>query len=282
MNDYYAILGIAADANAKEIKRAYRTLARRFHPDRNKAVDAEERFKAIGAAYAVLGDPARRQRYDAELAGAQSAIHTQMNGDQMSMDSELFEAVFRQIFGGAEQAPDDELRSQPYRRGNASSSTTEIELSLEEAHAGVIRILTLTEPLASGTRSQQIRIPAGARDGQILRIPGLANRAPPLRVRVRVAPHPLYEWQHEQLVRRLDLTPWEASLGAVLPVDTLAGRVMLRIPAGTRAGQTLRIAGKGFAGADLMVRIAVDAPAPMTDEQRRAYDALRRSFEQCA
>lgn len=304
MKDYYAILGVDPVADADAIKRAYRTLARRYHPDRNKAAEAEERFKEVGEAYAVLSDPEQRQQYDrARQLGAGAGFRGGFSADAdgVEIDSELFNEIFSRIFRGeatrghgaepfgADPFGADLFGGPPHGFAGAGmrpdaqqeSPAIDLELSLEEAHAGTLRTLAVADPVSGETLTRRVRIPAGARPGQIVRIP-LAPGRPPLRVRVRWAPHADYVWEGDQLVRNLMITPWEAALGTTVTLDTLAGRVALRVPPGSDAGRTLRVAGKGLAGGDLLVRIAVRAPAATTGEQRRAYEALQRSFEQYA
>lgn len=307
--DYYATLGVPRTASAAEIKKAFRSLARKHHPD--VAADkqsAEGKFKEINEAYQVLGDPEKRKKYDALGADWQSGVpfggqprHTAYRGDgRGGMPEEFhfhgtgFSDFFEQFFSGGgrrgfagEAGPfEGAPRS---RRGDDLES--DILVTLDEAMHGTIRTITLqsTDPRTgkSDSRSFQVRIPAGIANGKRIRVPGHgssgAGGADPgdLYLRVRHAAHPDFHTRGHDVYRDLDLTPWEAVLGAEISVGTLDGDIRLRIQPGTEAGHTLRVRGRGLPTGkpdirgDLLVVVHVRLPTTLSDEERTAWEQLR-------
>jgi curved DNA-binding protein len=275
--DYYQILGLTRTAEAAEIKRAYRKLARKYHPDVSKEKNAEEKFKELQEAYEVLKDPEKRAAYD-QLGRnyrpgqqfrpppdwAQRFGHS--GGGRFS-EADGFSDFFSSLFGmsGAEAAPEAEAGY--------------LDVTLEEAFAGARRRVSLSEN--GRARLVDVQIPAGVADGQALRIPGSGQRAA-LIFRVRLRPHPLYSVQGRDVQIELPLAPWEAALGTKVAVPTLGGTVELTIPAGSQSGQRLRLRGRGFPGTpkgDQLVSIKLVTPAAQSAQAREAYERMKRDFD---
>lgn len=289
--DYYQIMGLERGVSADDIKRAYRRLARKFHPDVSKEPRAEERFKEIGEAYEVLKDPEKRAAYDQlgtgwhpgedftpppnwSAAGRQSARFT---------DHAAFSDFFESLFGSTRRS----AAAGP-RRGEDQSAR--IELTIEEAFNGVTRAIDLTSPqfAADGSatvvrRTLQVKIPPGVLPGQHIRLagqgpPGLSGGRPgDLYLEIQLAPHPRFTLEGRNVYLTLPLAPWEAALGARLKVPTLAGAVELKVPEGSQSGQKLRLKGRGFPGTppgDQYVTLQIVNPKVDTDRARELYRAL--------
>jgi len=283
--DYYAVLGVARTATEDEIKKAYRRLARKYHPDVNPGdATAEEKFKEVREAYDVLSDPAKRQRYD-QLgahwkAGAEFTPPPGWEGVRVDL-SDLFgdrrgpggfSDFFTMVFGGRRGA---RAGAGFAMRGQDVEAT--VDLSLEEAHRGTVRTFTLrttagcltcggtgekehrTCPTCRGTgtvtrlAAREVTLPEGVHDGTTLRLAGQGEpgtgKAPPgdLVLHVRLRPHPLFSVLGESDVQlELPVAPWEAALGAKVRVPTITGAVDMTIPAGTQSGRRLRLRGQGL------------------------------------
>jgi curved DNA-binding protein len=287
--DYYQILGVKRGASTDEVKRAYRKLARKYHPDVSKEPGAEERFKSISMAYEVLGNPEKRKAYD-QLGSYQPGQNFKpppdweqrygVAGDFSGMSfSELFEQIFSGLGStqrGSGFPPDD-----PTRRGGVPAFQAEVEISLEEASAGAERIFEIDG------RKIRIRIPKGAQDGQKLRVPVRARRGwgrtggGDLQITVRLLPHPLFRPVGDHLEMDLPLTPAEAVLGTEVEIPTFAGRVRLRVPPATSSGRSFRLEKKGMMKptgtlGDLWVRAKIVVEKPHSDRERKLYEELLR------
>lgn len=248
--DFYQTLGVSRDARPEEIKKAYRRLARTYHPDVSKAPDAEERFKKISQAYEVLSDPEKRRAYD--------ALGSRRPGERFDPPPEWASSFGFQPADGAEGLDLGSFfelfgfgsggrRRSAFREAPAADvDAGEIEISLEEAHRGAARRLALPH----GT--VQVKIPPGAQDGQTLRLRGQApsglgrEKRGDLILRVRVRPHALFALEGHDLVLRLPVYPWELALGTEVEVPTLDGKVRLKIPPASRAGRRMRLSGRGL------------------------------------
>ena len=300
--DYYAVLGVQRGASDDEIKKAYRKLARKFHPDLNPGDKAaEDQFKQLQAAYDVLSNPEDRKLYDeygenwrAVKAGAaapppppgweraEGAPRGRAGGfDFNDFDFGRFSTggaggfdIFEEMFGGA--------RDRGPRRGRGHDIEAELELSLEEAHHGGRRTLQM-----QGAEPIEVNIPAGMRDGSIIRLAGQggagANGSEPgdLYLHIRLLPHPVFTLKGDDLELELSIAPWEAVLGGSVEVPTIDGKVELKVPAGAKAGQRLRLRGQGLnkrkgGRGDEFVRLKVVVPKEVSAEERRLYEELKR------
>jgi curved DNA-binding protein len=275
--DYYEILGLTRGAGADEVKRAYRKLARKFHPDVSKEKNAENRFKEVQEAYEVLRDPEKRAAYD--QLGRDYRTGQQFrpppdwsqrfgnSGGQRFSDLNGFSDFFSSLFGGAAGAPPPEAEA------------GQLEVTVEEAFAGIKRRVMLND--SGRARYVDVQIPPGVMDGQSLRIQGVGGSAS-LIFRVKMRPHTLYALQGKDVQIELPLAPWEAALGAKVAVPTLGGTVELTVPAGAQSGQKLRLRGRGFPGTpggDQIVIIKLVTPAAGSSQQKEAYERMKREFK---
>jgi curved DNA-binding protein len=274
--DYYEILGVTRTADADEVKRSYRKLARKYHPDVSKEKNAESKFKEVQEAYEVLRDSEKRAAYD-QLGRdyrpgqqfrpppdwAQRFGHAG-TGSQRFSDLNGFSDFFSTLFGGAAQAPP------------AEAEAGFLDVTVEEAFAGTKRRVALTE--AGRTRYVDVQIPAGVTDSQPLRIAGGRGS---LIFRIRLRPHALYLLQGKDVQIELPLAPWEAALGAKVAVPTLGGTVELTVPTGAQSGQKLRLRGRGFPGnpnGDQIVSIKLVTPAAQSAQEKQAYERMKSEF----
>jgi curved DNA-binding protein len=276
--DYYEILGVTRGALADEVKRAYRKLARKYHPDVSKEKNAEDRFKEVQEAYEVLRDPEKRAAYD--QLGRDYRTGQQFrpppdwsqrfghSGSQRFSDLNGFSDFFSSLFGGAAGAPPPPETDAGY-----------LDVTVEEAFAGTKRRVMLNE--GGRSRSVDVQIPPGVGEGQSLRIAGTGGRAS-LIFRIRLRPHSLYVLQGKDVQIELPLAPWEAALGAKVAVPTLGGTVELTVPAGAQSGQKLRLRGRGFPGTpggDQIVSIKLVTPAAQSAKARQAYERMKSEFD---
>jgi curved DNA-binding protein len=279
--DYYEILGVTRGADADEVKRAYRKLARKFHPDVSKEKNAEEKFKEVQEAYEVLRDSDKRAAYDQlgrDFRNGQQfrpppdwSQRFGGSGGQRFSDSNGFSDFFSSLFGGSAAGGSN--------AGQADSDAGHLDVTVEEAFAGTKRRVALNEH--GRQRQVDVQIPAGVTEGQPLRIPGLGGRTS-LIFRIRLRPHHVYEVVGKDVQIELPLAPWEAALGAKVAVPTLGGTVELTVPAGAQSGQKLRLRARGFPGnpaGDQMVTIKLVTPAAQTATQKEAYERMKRDFE---
>ncbi len=310
--DYYQTLGLQRSASADEIRKAYRRLARKYHPDVSKEADALERFKQMQEAYEVLKDPKKRAAYDqlganwkqgeqfrpppdfgagfdfnqARRGRPQAGGYGGGAADAQGFDGEQFSDFFSSLFGGGEQPF---AAAGGTRRRNGRDQHASIELDLEEAHRGAVRELTLQQASAPGNttpteRTLRVTLPAGVTEGQSVRLagqgePGVGKgRAGDLYLMVHIRPHRNLELEGRDVKLTLPVAPWEAALGATLTVPTLGGSVDLRIPPQSQSGSRLRLRGRGLAGdppGDQYVTLKVVLPPSDTPAARELYERMR-------
>jgi len=288
--DYYEVLGVPRTASADEIKKAYRQLARKHHPDLHPAAErgrAAERFKEINEAYEVLTDPGKRAKYDALgpnwKTGADFTPPTGTGWRTVDAgeweDADGFSDFFASLFGRARRAGDGGGGVRITMPGNDVEA--EIPVSLDELLRGGRRRVTLDG------QSLEVEIPPGTRDGTVLRLagrggPGVGGGPPgDVYLRARLIPHPRYRVVGDDIELDLPLWPWQAVLGGEVKVDTPDGQVTLKIPAGTQTGRRLRLRGRGLPRADgsrgdLHAVVRVVVPERPTAAERQAYEALKR------
>jgi curved DNA-binding protein len=301
--DYYAILGVSKDASQQDIQRAYRKLARKYHPDVNKDPGAEERFKEVGEAYEVLKDPDKRAKYDrygTAWKAAQQHGGTPPPGyedvwfDFGSAAGEPFSgfsgfsSFFEQLFGTGRGRPGAETRGSPWDMAmQGADQEARLILSLEEAARGGQREISLTDPRSRQTKTYMVTIPKGIRPGQRLRLAGKGGqgargaRAGDLYLIVELLPHATFRLEGSDLHTTLSVSPWEAALGADVRVATLEGAVNVKVPPGSSSGRKIRLKGKGFPGArggagDLYADIRVVVPSHLSDEEKRLFEELAK------
>lgn len=297
--DYYQTLGVKRDASQDDIKRAYRRLARKYHPDVSKEKDAEKKFQEVNEAHQVLQDPEKRKAYDQfgknweaghnfqpppgwQQQGPRPGAGFDNNGD--------FSDFFSSVFGGG-------ARSSRGGGGYARAQTkgedinASIQIPIEDAYHGANRSLTLGVPelniqgtLATRKRTLNVKIPKGVTANQRIRLegqggPGFGGApAGDLFLKVEFEPHKLYSAQGKDLYIDLPIAPWEAALGATVNVPTLGGTVDVKIPAGARSGQKLRLKGRGLPGksaGDQYAVLQLVAPKADSEEIRGLYEQLQ-------
>jgi curved DNA-binding protein len=299
--DYYEVLGVPRNASQEELQAAYRRLSRSLHPDVNKDPSAEERFKEVGEAYRVLSDPEDRARYDAMRArggrpgerpragaragpgagrgpgfgrrepgfgGGRSRVFTEDDLGGIDLGD-----LFGDLFGGA-------VGPIP-----GADQEAELPLTVEEAYTGGRRWVTLSGP--DGPRGYQVSIPPGVTDGQRIRLAGEGGQgsgdapAGDLYLVVRIAPHPRYRLEGRDLRVDLPVTPWEAALGATIPVESPGGEVKVRVPPGSSSGRRLRLRGQGMPNprgspGDLYADVRIVVPSRPSRRERELFEELSR------
>ncbi len=300
--DYYQILGVQRGANQDDIRRAYRKLARKYHPDVSKEADAEERFKEIGEAYEVLGDTEKRVAYDQLGANWRAGqdfqappdwdagfefTGTDFSGSDQGAFSDFFETLFGRHFAGGQFGTGET------RAGRGRDHHARVVIDLEEAYRGATRAVTLRaaqldehgHPHAR-PRTLNVKIPVGVKQGQHIRLtgqgePGRGGPAGDLYLEVAFNPHNLYRVDGHDLYLDLPVAPWEAALGAAVKVPLPTGAVEMKIPPGSASGRKLRLKGKGIPArppGDFYVVLQLVLPPANTDKARALYRTMQREM----
>lgn len=304
--DYYKIMGVARDAKAEDIKKAYRRLARKFHPDVSKEANAEAQFKEVQEAYEVLKDPEKRAAYD-QLGsnwrqgqnftpppdwGRDFEFTTSFGGRDDSGFSDFFSSLF-----GARSPFRGQRGGGGFGGGFASAGedhAAKIQIDLEDAFRGGAQTIELKAPQVNAQghvvvkpRTLRVTIPAGVIEGQKIRLGGQGSPgagggpAGDLYLEIGFKPHRLFQAEGRDISLTLPIAPWEAALGATVPTPTLAGTVDLRIPANAKAGQKLRLRGRGLPGAtpgDQYVILKIVLPPADGDRAREFYERMQKEL----
>lgn len=306
--DYYEVMGVKRDATQDEIKRAYRKLARKYHPDVSKEADAEEKFKRLGEAYEVLKDPEKRAAYDQlgknwkagqdfnpppdwdagfEFSGGG---FTGAGGADTQAYSDFFESLFGQRSGGFSSAG----ASQRGFHMRGQDHHAKVLIDLEDAYHGATRNITLQVPEvdASGhvttrKRTLKVRIPKGVKQGQQIRLagqgaPGMGQGGNgDLYLEIEFKPHPFYRVEGRDVYLELPVAPWEAALGGKVKVPTPAGMLDLTIPADSGSGKKMRLKGKGIPGkkpGDFYVQLKIVLPPSDSEKARALYEKMKQEL----
>ena len=306
--DYYQVLGVDRKATPEDIKKSFRKLAMKYHPDRNKDnKQAEEKFKEINEAYEVLSDPKKRERYDQLGSSYQqwqqrggnpgnfnwNEWYTNQGGRAQQVNPEDFGDIFggfsdffRVIFGGMPVSGRQPTRQpgtqQSAQARRAANYEQKVQITLEEAYRGTQRILQINE------RRIEVKIPAGARTGTKVRVAGAGpavayGRGSDIYLVIELLPHARFKISGSDLTTEVKIDYLTAVLGGTVTVGTLSGDVVLTIPSGTQPGQKFRLSGRGMpilkssqTYGNLYVQVKVELPKKLTDEQRKLFEQLRK------
>lgn len=302
--DYYNIMGLERDASQDEIKRAYRKLARKYHPDVSKEADAETLFKELGEAYAVLKDPEKRAAYDELGANWKAGQDFQPPPDwdagfefsgggfdagDGSAHSDFFESLFGHGFGSSQAD-----RSRAGFHAHGEDHHAKVLIDLEDAYQGATRSITLRTPeldssghVTTKQRTLSVKIPKGVKQGQRIRLsgqgsPGIGEgRTGDLYLEIEFKPHKLFKIEGRDLYLDLPVSPWEAALGATVKAPTPEGPVDLKIPQGTTTGRKLRLRNRGIPGTppgDLYAILKITLPAADNDAAKELYREMEKEL----
>lgn len=307
--DYYSVMGVERDADQDEIKRAYKKLARKYHPDVSKDPDAENRFKEVGEAYQVLKDPEKRAAYDQIGSSRQAGEdfspppgwdagfeYSGSNTDGNAAGySDFFESLFGQGFRSA-QSSAQPGQGQSYGGFNAQGEDhhAKVLIELEDAYRGATRSITLNVSEVDGSgqvvtrqRALNVKIPKGVKQGQKIRLTGQGSPAMgqgkpgDLYLEIEFNPHGIYRVDSHDVYLDVPITPWEAALGASIKVPTPDGVVDLKIPAGSNSGKKMRLRGRGIPGkppGDLYVVPQITLPPADSERAKELYKQMEKEL----
>ncbi|MCP3686902.1 MAG: DnaJ domain-containing protein [Gammaproteobacteria bacterium] len=299
--DYYQILGVPREASNADIKKSYRKLARRYHPDVNKDDSAEDKFKEVNEAYEVLKDSEKRQAYDRfgsdwkhghEFRGGGGFTGGQPGRGGFSGGD--FSDFFESIFGGGFQQQQGPGQARP-RRPNPKGEDQQLKLdiSLEEAYHGGSKTIQFTQKSPANSvpgvemKKLKVNIPKGVRQGQKIRLskqghPAVGDGAAgDLYLEMNILPHRYFKLDDDNVTLRLPITPWEAAQGTVLQIPTLDGKVELKIKPGIQSGQKMRLKGKGMQGpvaGDQLIEIMIQTPPIQSEQDEKVYRQMQKQF----
>jgi curved DNA-binding protein len=317
--DYYETLGVSRDASQEEIQKAYRKLARKYHPDVNKDKGAEEKFKKLNEANEVLKDPQKRKQYDALGAnwkagqefrpppGWDGGHFAGGGGHAQQFDMGGFSDFFEAFFGNVGAGRSGSSRSFNFDLGDQGgfggmpeekpqSSEAMLTISLEDAYHGATKEISLEsieydrsgQP-RSQIKSYRVKIPVGTTEGSIIRMTGQGAKTPQgkaadLLLKIKIAAHPYFRVSGHDVTTDLRLSPWEAALGAKVSVHTLDGEIKLNVPPGTQGGQRLRLKGKGLKSSgkdagDMYAEVKILVPEKLSTTERELLEKLARVSE---
>ncbi len=303
--DYYQTLGVTRDASADDIKKAFRKLARKYHPDVSKEPNAEARMKELNEAFAVLSDPEKRAAYDqlGQRYAAGQDFRAPPDWDAgfefsgpgfAGTEAGDFSDFFSELFGSHMGRRGATRRGAQQFHARGEDHHAKVMLDLEDAYEGATRELTLRTPQLDRTgrtilkeRTLNVRIPKGVHDGQMIRLagqgsPGIGSaQAGDLYLEVHFKPHARYRVEGRDVYATLPLAPWEAALGATVPASVPDGTVEVRIPADSQAGRKLRLKGRGIPGTpagDLYLVLDIVLPPANTPKARELYQAMAREL----
>ncbi len=295
--DYYKILGVERDVSQADLKKAYRKMARKYHPDVSKIADAEERFKEVNEAYEVLGDESKRSQYDTLGSNYQSGQNFNPppgweggfdfnqfgQGGQGSQAgaggfSDFFDSMFGGAAGGAGFQQDGFGGQQQRRKPPAETMILRVEL--EDIFAGGKKKVRLP----SGSNIE-VKIPKGFEEGKKIRLAGKGSNGADIHLKIQVNKHPNFKVEGKNVYLNLPIAPWEAALGTSLNVDTLAGKIKLKIPEGSESGKKMRLKGRGLPSSsssltgDQYVVLQMVTPPASTKDEKTFYQEMQKKFD---
>jgi len=298
--DYYKILGVERDTSQTDLKKAYRKLARKYHPDVSKESDAEERFKEVNEAYEVLGDAEKRSQYDTLGSNYQNGQNFNpppgwdggfdfsqfgAGGGQGQPAggagfSDFFESMFGGGMGGAgfQQGGHQGYQQAPPK---PPSQTASVSIDLEDVYFG-----GSTRVVLAGGKQLNVKIPKGIEEGKKIRLSGKSSNGGDLLLKINIKKHPRYKVEGRNISVDLPIAPWEAALGTSIEVETLSGKLKLKIPAGSVSGQKMRLKGRGLPSAagsnvagDQFVVMQIVTPPAVSDEDKAFYEEMQKKFD---
>jgi len=308
--DYYKTLGVAKDASAPDIQRAYRKLARQFHPDVNKDPGAEGRFKDIGEAYEVLKDEEKRSKYD-QYGAAWQRVQSEgapppgwenfrfnfggdaggFGGGRVSGDASGFSSFFDMLFGGAgpQGFPGGGRPGNWSRPRRGRNHEVALPLSLENLAEGGPRAIEFLDRSTGRTRRLEVNVPQGVLPGQSIRLSGQGGKglgAPDgdLLLKVEALPHPIFRRRGRDLHCDVPVAPWTAALGGKVRIPTLAGHAEAQLPPGSSTGRKMRLRGRGLPDpkgpdGDLLAEVQVVVPKVLTEDEQALFEQLREASD---
>lgn len=299
--DYYQILGVSRDTEKSDIKKAYRKLARKYHPDVNQSAVAEEKFKEANEAYEVLKDTDKRSAYDQFgsdwkhgqqfNSGGYGGGYTGTVPGGGGFSGGDFSDFFESIFGGAAQQGGFQQGGSPFGqiRQKGADQQLKLDISLEEAFHGGSKTIQFAQIAGAAEKKKlKINIPRGVRNGQKIRLARQGQSSPnggepgDLYLEMNILPHRLFILDERDVILRLPLTPWEAAQGTSLKVPTLSGPVELKIKPGMQSGQKMRLKGKGMTGSpagDQFVEIMIQTPPADSKDAEKFYRDMEKQFD---
>ena len=287
--DYYKVLGVDRDIEQAELKKAYRKLARKYHPDVSKEANAEERFKEVNEAYEVLGDKEKRSQYDTLGANWKNGQNfnpppgweggfdfNQFGGGAAGAGgfSDFFESMFGGGMGGAGFGQQQHHHQQ---RRKPPAETMILRVDLEDIFAGGKKQIRL--PSGSNV---EVKIPKGFEDGKKIRLAGKGSNGADIHLKIHINKHPRYKLEGKDVYLDLPIAPWEAALGASVTIDTLAGKLKLKIPENSASGKKMRLKGRGLPGSpvgDQYVILQMVTPPASSDDDKNFYEEMEKKFD---
>jgi len=284
--DYYKILGVNRQISQTELKRAYRRLARKYHPDVSKEPRAEERFKEINEAYEVLGDTDKRKQYDALGAnwkngqsfnpppGWDGGFDFNQFGQRGSQQGAGFSDFFESMFGGGFHSRSS---GREHQRAKPPAQTLILSVDLEDIYAGGKQVIRLHDG-----QKVEVKIPKGIEEGKKIRLTGKGVNGADLLLQIKIKKHPFFRLEGKNIMLDLEVAPWEAALGSKVAVETLAGKIKLTIPPGSQSGKKMRLKGRGLPGSpvgDQFVILQIITPPATNKEEQAFYQEMAKKFD---
>jgi len=290
--DYYKVLGVSRNASDAEIKKQYRRLARKYHPDVSKHSNAEARFKEISEAHDVLKDREKRSNYDrfgttdgnpfqGGFTPPPGGGRSNFGGFNQGSFSDIFDNMFKNSRGGQFSNDSFSQRGHQTRSPKGSDQTVSISVDLEDAYHGANRTVNLRVPGEPGSKKLKIKIPKGIKEGQKIRLGGQGSKGHQINgdlfLEVKFNKHKHFTIEDKNINLVLPITPWEAALGTTLSIPTLGGTVEMKLPANTQGGKKLRLKGRGLPGkdpGDQYVLLQIMTPEANTEELKKLYKKM--------
>ena len=288
--DYYKILGVERTISQADLKKTYRKLARKYHPDVSKEANAEERFKEVNEAYEVLGDEEKRSQYDTLGANWKNGQNFNpppgweggfdfsqfTSGGHGGSSSSGFSDFFESMFGGGfEQGGRQQGFKQ--RRPKPQAEVLSLYVDLEDVYAGKTKRVRLPDG-----SSVEVKIPKGIEEGKKIRLSGKASTGGDLHLQIQLKKHPLFRREGKDIFLDLPIAPWEAALGCSITVDTLSGQLRLTVPENSASGKKMRIKGRGLPGeinGDQFVVLQVVTPPATSESEIKFYEDMKKKFD---